>query len=121
MVNCQEKVLDAKYVAQSRGFFLEVVVTSNTLNIVDTRGGMVKVKELDQQELEQLYRLGADIDFDSVSSTDSSKSSYDAAALANLDLYIDGKTYQFNFDHGYPPVELEALINKIITLSEIVE
>ena len=42
---------------------------------------------------------------------------YDGAAIAELKISVDGKEYQTtNFDHGYPPIEIDKLVNKITSL-----
>jgi hypothetical protein len=44
---------------------------------------------------------------------------YDGAPHATVSFISGGKTYATKgFDHGYPPVELEKLVNKIVTLTE---
>lgn len=44
---------------------------------------------------------------------------YDGAANANVTFVSNGVAYSANgFDHGFPPVEIEKLVNKIIKLTE---
>ena len=43
---------------------------------------------------------------------------YDGAAHANISITLKGKTYTTEgFDHGYPPIEIENLINKLVFLT----
>ena len=47
----------------------------------------------------------------------SQKRFYDGAPIANLSVTYQSKTYQTtDFDHGTPPVEIEKLVNKILSL-----
>ena len=42
---------------------------------------------------------------------------YDGAAIADLKITYKDKVYQSkNFDHGVPPVEIEKMVNKIVSL-----
>jgi hypothetical protein len=42
---------------------------------------------------------------------------YDGAAIAELIINYKEKEYQTkNFDHGYPPVEIEKFVNKLVSL-----
>jgi hypothetical protein len=44
---------------------------------------------------------------------------YDGAAIANLKVTYKEKEYQtLDFDHGFPPVEIEKLVNKIVVLGK---
>ncbi|WP_281541895.1 hypothetical protein [Maribacter aestuarii] len=121
VLNCGQENMELLYVAQTRGFFLKIVVKSKVLTVISERDGEVKERELSELDFEELKTLLAITDLDDVKTSTSSKSTYDAAAMASLNLSIKGKSYQFDFDHGNPPKKLEALVNKIITLSEIVE
>jgi len=48
----------------------------------------------------------------------SKKHQFDGALAANLKITVDGKEYQtVTFDHGNPPTEIKALVEKIIALS----
>lgn len=119
--HCEQENMELTYLAQSRGFFLEIQLQSNMLKITDQRGGETKVRELSGLEQKELNSILQSTDFDKVKTSDSTKSHYDAAALAELSLSFNGNDHKFEFDHGYLPKELEILVNKIITLSEIVE
>lgn len=50
----------------------------------------------------------------------SKKHQFDGALAANLKITVDGKEYQtVTFDHGNPPAEIKALVEKIIAISEL--
>jgi hypothetical protein len=121
IANCGQEDMELHYIAQTRGFFLEIEVKSKVLKVINERGSEAKERELSELDFEELKTLLSITDLDDVETSTSSKSTYDAAAMASLNLSIKGKSYQFDFDHGNPPKKLEALVNKIITLSEIVE
>ncbi|MDT0538812.1 hypothetical protein [Croceitalea sp. P059] len=121
MNNCQQNNVELNYLAQSRGLYLEIELHSNVLITTNQREGETKKRELSKIELEDLRRILEYTNFDNILSTPGIKSHYDAAAIASLNLTFKGNAHEFEFDHGNPPKNLEALVNKIITLSEIVE
>jgi hypothetical protein len=44
---------------------------------------------------------------------------YDGAAIADLKVRYQDKNYEtVNFDHGFPPAEIENLVNKIVALAD---
>ncbi|WP_350289411.1 hypothetical protein [uncultured Croceitalea sp.] len=119
--NCNQEAINIKYVAQTRGFFLQVDIEANIIKVVNERGGVPLERELSTIELERLKKISTKADFENVETLERSKSTYDAAAMASLQVMTNESEYLFEFDHGYPPEKLEELVNKIITLSEIVE
>ena len=47
---------------------------------------------------------------------------YDGAAIANLKIRYKNKDYQTSdFDHGFPPVEIEKVVNKIVAMGQKIE
>jgi hypothetical protein len=44
---------------------------------------------------------------------------YDGAAIANLKVRYQDKNYETtDFDHEFPPAEIEKLVNKIVSLAK---
>jgi len=44
---------------------------------------------------------------------------YDGAPIANMKVTYKDKEYQaLDFDHGFPPIEIEKLVNKIVLLGK---
>lgn len=119
--NCAQENLDLTYLAQTRGFFLQIEIHPSKLKVTHTRGGETKERELTQREQDELKDILAHTDFEKVKTTESTKSHSDAAAMANLSLTLDGEHREFDFDHGSPPKLLDSLVQKIISLSETME
>jgi hypothetical protein len=47
---------------------------------------------------------------------------YDGAAIANLKIRYQDKDYEtVDFDHGFPPAEIEKIVNKIVSLAKTEE
>ena len=44
---------------------------------------------------------------------------YDGAAIADLKIRFEDKNYETTqFDHGFPPKEIEEFVNKIVSLAK---
>ena len=119
--NCQERYFEFDYVAQTRGFYLSISIGNNVLSIVEQRGGKERELNLSEVQQNELTAIFNKIDFENVVLSNGSKSSYDAAPMATASFVVEESQYDYDFDHGYPPKELEAFISKILTLSQIVE
>jgi len=119
--NCQEKDIQLHYLAQTRGFFLQIDVSENFITVINQRGGLPFKRKLTQSELQELQKILSEINFEKVEKSKDSKSTYDAAPYATLVYQTKTKSYSYDFDHGYPPKTLKDLVNKFLTLSEIVE
>ena len=73
------------------------------LSIADRKSLNIAIQELD---LESLLQLKAPTD----------KRLFDGAAIANLKITKQGKRYESqSFDHGYPPAEIEKIVNKMLS------
>ena len=67
------------------------------------------IKELDKIDLNKINELKAPTD----------KRLYDGAMIASVIVKLKDTTYHSSsFDHGNPPAEIEALVNKILSLSD---
>ena len=117
----QKNDFDLEYIAQTRGLYLQITINSKRLGVVGERGGSPRQRLLKDSELKELTALLQNTVFENASNLQADKSTYDAAARANLAIVYKKKTHQFTFDHGQPPSNLKAFVNKIITLSEIVD
>lgn len=120
--NCnQEPRWSLNYRAESRGFYKELVCDGTSLKHRSTRQGTFKTYNLTAEEQESLVTALKSVNPKNFSEPDQGLSMVDAAALANLELLVNGEAYQYQFDHGYPPKELQELVTKLLTLSEKVE
>ena len=134
--NCQKKVMEEskvttsntevkeynlpriEYVANTRGFYEKIVIENKMVWVSKERdakdmGKSVAISEDVNKELASYLKT---VKLDQLSSykDPTQKRFYDGAAMAQLKITVDGKEYQTtNFDHGYPPIEIEKLVNKI--------
>lgn len=107
-----------EYVANSRGFYEKIVVENKMVWVSKERdvkdmGKPVAISEDVNKELAS-YLKTVNLDQLATYKDPTQKRFYDGAAMAQLKITVDGREYQTtNFDHGYPPIEIEKLVNKI--------
>ena len=119
----QKEMPIIKYEANSRGLALAVKVENQILYVSRVRDfkdyeEKIKISDADWQEISTLART---VDLAKVKDLKwpTEKRYYDGAAHANITFISGGVEYPANgFDHGYPPVEIEKLVNKILKLTE---
>ncbi len=111
------------YVANTRGFYQKItiqdklVVISNERDAAD-KGESVRISENDWNELQNYFQMSM-LDNLSTYKDPTQKRFYDGAPIAYLVIYSNGKEYQTkDFDHGFPPVEIEKLVNKIVSFGK---
>ncbi len=110
-----------EYTANSRGFYKKIIVKNKTITISRDRdendqATPIKINEADwkeivtyfnQVEIEQLSKFKAPTE----------KRFHDGAAIGHLKITYKGKTYETtNFDHGFPPKEIQKFVAKINSL-----
>ena len=112
-----------KYEANSRGLAFAVKVENQILYVSRVRDfkdyeEKIKISDSDWKEIVTLTKA---VDLSKVKDLKwpTEKRYYDGAAHANITFISGGVEYPANgFDHGYPPFEIEKLVNKILKLTE---
>lgn len=112
-----------KYEANARGLAFAVKVENQILYVSRVRDfkdyeEKTKISDADWNEIVALTKA---VDLSKVKDLKwpTEKRYYDGAAHANIIFISGGVEYPANgFDHGYPPVEIEKLVNKIVKLTE---
>lgn len=111
-----------EYTANTRGSYKKITVSNQTVSLLKDRNGNAKaavtqkISDADWNELivafqkvklDELPNLKAPTD----------KRAYDGAAIGNLKIVFEGKTYETSgFDNGYPPEEIKELVDKVVSL-----
>jgi len=111
------------YEAISRGVFLSIKVENQTLYVSKNRDfkeyeDKIAISATDWNEISTLANA---VELDKVKDLKwpTEKRYYDGAAHANIIFESKGVKYPANgFDHGFPPAEVEKLVNKITKLAE---
>jgi hypothetical protein len=107
-----------EYTANTRGFYQKIVIQNQMVRISKERGDTgieeeIKISNADWMELVSYFET---IDLNSLATlkAPTEKRTYDGAAIANLKIVYQGKTYgTASFDHGYPPEAIKKLVDKI--------
>ena len=115
-----------QYTASSRGFFQKIVVINQKATISRDRNGEkfpeeIAISDKDWKEIISYFQK---IDLEKVPTLKdpTQKRFYDGAAIANLKIRYKNKDYQTSdFDHGFPPVEIEKVVNKIVAMGQKIE
>ena len=110
------------YEANTRGFFLAIKVENKTLSISKERDfkEYSNSKTLSDEDWAEISKLAKTVDLEKVKDLKwpTEKRYYDGAAHANIIFESNGVQYPANgFDHGFPPAEIETLVNKNSTIS----
>lgn len=111
------------YEANARNFVLNIKVENQMLFVSRARDvkdyqEKTKISDADWNEIVALTKA---VDLAKVKDLKwpTEKRFYDGAAHANVTFISNEVEYPANgFDHGYPPVEIEKLVNKIVKLTE---
>ena len=112
-----------KYEANARNLFLNIKVENQVLFVSRSRDARdyqekTTISEADWKEIVMLTKA---VDLAKVKDLKwpTEKRFYDGAAHANVTFVSNEVAFAANgFDHGFPPVEIEKLVNKILKLTE---
>ncbi len=115
-----------QYTATTRGFFQRIIIINQKATIQRDRNGEKYPEELtiSDQDWKEMIEYFEKIDLEKVPGLKdpTQKRFYDGAAIANLKIRYQDKNYEtIDFDHGFPPAEIEKLVNKIVSLAKAKE
>ena len=118
----QKKVVDSsikvEYKAYSRGFYQTVRVENQMVFISKNREEKPVAFKLSAAEWNSVILVVNELNLETLSQmkAPTEKRLFDGAAIANLKITKQGKTYESqSFDHGYPPAETEKIVNKMLS------
>ena len=110
------------YQAISRGFYKQLTFEEARMTYSEDRNLLrIDTFKISKNEWKQILELTNKLDLESLENlkAPTDKRLYDGAAHTTITIDIDGKTFSSaSFDEGHPPSELEALVNKMLTISE---
>jgi hypothetical protein len=107
-----------EYTANTRGFYQKITVQNQLVLVSNERSGMglqeeIKISDADWKELVGYFE---NVELDSLATlkAPTEKRFYDGAAIANLKITYQGKTFGTPaFDNGFPPEKIKKLVDKI--------
>ncbi len=109
------------YEANTRGFYQKITVQNQELYVSrdrnsEEKGVVSKISDNDWKELIAYMNI-LKVEELATYKDPTQKRFYDGAAIANLKVTSKEKVYKtVDFDNGFPPVEIEKLVNKITSL-----
>jgi hypothetical protein len=122
-MNQETKVPTIIYEANSRGFFVKLKVEDKKIYISHDRDAkdFKTFNVISDKDWNVISKLALAVNLDAVKDLKwpTEKRYYDGAPHANIVFISNGIEYPANgFDGGFPPVEIEILVNKIVELGE---
>lgn len=119
----QSAVPTIYYEASTRGFFMAIKVENQMVYMSKERDfkEYSDRKEISPADWQEISTLANAVNLEKVKDMKwpTEKRHYDGAAHANITFESKGVKYPANgFDHGFPPAEVEKLVNKIVSLAE---
>jgi hypothetical protein len=111
-----------EYTANTRGFYTKIVIQNQMITVQnnrDAKNNPVATK-ISDENWKSLLTEFQKVDLDKLSDYNdpTQKRFYDGAAFANLHIVYKEKSYDSKeFDHGFPPVEMEKLIKTILLIA----
>ena len=103
-----------EYSAMSRGYFKKIVVQNQSVSVTNGRDAQAVENKIDEAKWKQIVSEFEKINLESISTlkAPTEKRFYDGAAIGNLKITQNQKTYESQaFDNGFPPNEIEKLVN----------
>lgn len=110
-----------EYSAMSRGLYKKIVVQNKTVSVTNGRNTEAIESKIDDAKWKQIVAEFSKINLESIPTLKgpTEKRFYDGAAIGNLKITQNQKIYETpGFDNGYPPKEIEKLVNLLISFTK---
>ncbi|HEX9827480.1 MAG TPA: hypothetical protein VGA80_12855 [Flavobacteriaceae bacterium] len=112
------------YEANTRGFYEKIWITKSSVSFSNDRSLKIVVSSKCQSEdWEDLVALMKEIKLQELPELEppSKMHQYDGAAMATLKVELNNTVYKTKiFDHGHPPKAISQLVNKVLSIKEMV-
>jgi hypothetical protein len=103
-----------EYSAMSRGYYKKIVVQNQTVSVTNKRDAQAVENTIKKTDWDKIIAEFEKINVESIPTlkAPTEKRFYDGAAIGNLKITQNQKTYETpGFDNGFPPKEIEKLVN----------
>ncbi|OIV42584.1 hypothetical protein [Flavobacterium johnsoniae] len=110
-----------EYSAMSRGYFKKIVVQNQTVSVTNGRDQQPVESKIDNAKWNKITAEFSKLNLDSLSAlkAPTEKRFHDGAAIGNLKITQNQKTYETaGFDNGFPPKEIEKLVNLLVDFAK---
>lgn len=123
---CSQKKVDMtstqiEYSAHSRGYYKSIILENKSVTVTKERNAEPVKSNIDETKWNKIVDAFSKVNLDSLSTlkAPTDKRTYDGAAIGNLKVIQNGKTYETpGFDNGFPPKEIEKLVNLLVDFSK---
>ncbi|MDX6190610.1 hypothetical protein SGQ83_14715 [Flavobacterium sp. Fl-318] len=115
------KSTQIEYSALSRGLYKKILVQNKSVSVTNGRDTEAVESKIDAAKWNKIVTEFEKINLDNIPNlkAPTEKRFYDGAAIANLKVTTNGKTYETKgFDNGFPPKEIEKLVNLLVDFTK---
>lgn len=112
---------EIEYSAVSRGIYKVIMVRDKMVSITNGRNTEPVESKISDEKWNQIAGEFSKIKLDSIKTLKgpTEKRFYDGAAIGNLKITQNQKIYETaGFDNGYPPKEIEKLVNLLLDFTK---
>lgn len=110
-----------EYTAFSRGIYKKIIVQNKTATVTNGRNAEAVEIKIDEAKWKQIATEFSKINLENIPNlkAPTEKRFYDGAAIGNLKVTQNQKTYETKgFDNGFPPKEIEKLVNLLVDFAK---
>ena len=110
-----------EYTAVSRGIYKKIIVQNKTATVTNGRNAEAVEIKIDDAKWKQIAAEFSKINLENIPNlkAPTEKRFYDGAAIGNLKVTQNQKTYETKgFDNGFPPKEIEKLVNLLVDFAK---
>lgn len=110
-----------EYEANTRGFFRKITVDNQNIAVINVRDGKPTTTKMSDADWNELISLYQSVNKEGLATlkAPSEKRFYDGAPIANFRVITKETTFESAaFDGGYPPAEIEKIVNKLIAIAD---
>lgn len=115
-----QEMITIEYEETSRGYFNKIVISNGEVQVIEARDAKPKQGLIATEDKVQLEDLLLNIDKINLKllKDPTQKRFYDGAPIAKFRLVENEEIYETkDFDGGYPPKEIEQIVNKILEIA----
>lgn len=115
------KSTQIEYTAVSRGLYKKIVIQNQMVSVTNGRNSEAVESKISDSKWKQIVSEFSKVNLDTYSALKgpTEKRFYDGAAIANLKIIQNQKIYETQgFDNGYPPKEIEKLVNLLLDFTK---
>lgn len=110
-----------EYSAVSRGLYKKILVQNESVSVTNNRNEEAVKTKIEASKWNKIVAEFEKVNLESIPElkAPTEKRFYDGAAIGNLKITSNGKTYETKgFDNGFPPKEIEKLVNLLVDFAK---